>query len=203
MSFANTLTLQSQVTLNTGYQMPLLGFGTVGLGNAEEACSEAIKIGYRHLDSAIFYRNEYAVAQAAEKCESGWDSIFLTTKIPSSENGEKSLERSLSHTSGKPWDLVLLHEPLGGRRARHEAYKVLAEAQKNGKRNGIVVQAYCPLAKGQRMSDETVSKIATKANKTVAQVLLRWSLQKGFVPLPKSTKPNHMKNNANIFDFEL
>ena len=122
--------------------MPLLGFGTVGLGNAEEACSEAIKIGYRHLDSAIFYRNEYAVAQAAEKCESGWDSIFLTTKIPSSENGEKSLERSLSHTSGKPWDLVLLHEPLGGRRARHEAYKVLAEAQKNGKVKSIGVSNF-------------------------------------------------------------
>lgn len=59
------------------------------------------------------------------------------------------------------------------------------------KRN-IVFEAYSPLARGFRMKD-----------KTPAQVLIRWSLQKGFVPLPKSNKKPRIKANAEVFDFEI
>lgn len=67
----------------------------------------------------------------------------------------------------------------------------------------IIVEAYCPLVRGQRAEDKALKEIAAKHGKTWAQVLVRWSLQKGFVPLPKSVNPNRIKENAEVYDFEL
>jgi diketogulonate reductase-like aldo/keto reductase len=67
----------------------------------------------------------------------------------------------------------------------------------------IVIEAYCPLVRGQRAEDPILKEIAAKHGKTWAQVLLRWSLQKGFVPLPKSVTPSRIEENADIYDFEL
>lgn len=67
----------------------------------------------------------------------------------------------------------------------------------------IVVEAYSPLAHGKRMHESTVREIANKYNKTNAQIILRWCIQHGTVPLPKSGDPDHMKQNIDIFDFEL
>ena len=67
----------------------------------------------------------------------------------------------------------------------------------------IVVEAYAPLTGGKNMEDERVIAIAKKHNKTIAHVLLRWGLQRGVVIIPRSSKKNHIKENINIFDFEL
>lgn len=68
----------------------------------------------------------------------------------------------------------------------------------------IVIQAYSPLAKGKEaFKDKILQKVATKHDKSVAQVMLRWSLQKGFIPLPRSTNADRIKENINIFDFAL
>ncbi|ORY48413.1 NADP-dependent oxidoreductase domain-containing protein [Leucosporidium creatinivorum] len=69
--------------------------------------------------------------------------------------------------------------------------------------NGIVVQAYCPIVRGQRFDDPVLVKITEKLGKTGAQVLIRWSLQKGYVPLPKSDTPSRIASNAEVYDFEL
>ncbi|KAF9452719.1 Aldo/keto reductase [Macrolepiota fuliginosa MF-IS2] len=69
------------------------------------------------------------------------------------------------------------------------------------KENGIIVQAYCPIIRGA--TDTTIDEIAKKHNKEPAQVLIRWSLQKGYVPLPKSGTPSRIQSNTNVFDFEL
>lgn len=66
----------------------------------------------------------------------------------------------------------------------------------------IVVQAYCPIIRG-KMDSNVITKIATKHNRDPAQILLRWSLQKGFVPLPKSSNPGRIQSNAQLYDFEL
>ncbi|PTB69336.1 Aldo/keto reductase [Trichoderma citrinoviride] len=71
------------------------------------------------------------------------------------------------------------------------------------RKHGVVVEAYCPLAKGQRFEEPAVKALADKYGKSGAQVLLRWSLQKGFVPLPKSETPARIESNADVFDFEL
>ncbi|KAF7361761.1 hypothetical protein MVEN_00520300 [Mycena venus] len=70
------------------------------------------------------------------------------------------------------------------------------------KANSIVVQAYCPIIRGQ-MDNEVIMKIASKRNRDPAQILLRWSLQKGYVPLPKSATPSRIHSNTKLYDFEL
>ncbi|CEG27024.1 aldo/keto reductase [Bacillus sp. B-jedd] len=68
---------------------------------------------------------------------------------------------------------------------------------------GIQLEAWSPLAQGQLLDDETLKEIASKYNKSVAQVILRWDLQNEVVTIPKSIKEQRIIENANIFDFEL
>lgn len=69
--------------------------------------------------------------------------------------------------------------------------------------SGVVVEAYSPLTKGRRLDDPNLVEIATSEGKTPAQVLIRWSLQHGFVVLPKSTNPERIRQNADVYDFAL
>lgn len=69
--------------------------------------------------------------------------------------------------------------------------------------NGIILEAYSPLGTGDIFKIKELERIADTHNKTVAQVVLRWSLQKGFLPLPKSVTPSRIKENIELFDFEL
>lgn len=71
------------------------------------------------------------------------------------------------------------------------------------KEHGIVVQAYSPLAHGQGMDDPVLLSIADKHNKTAAQIMLRWCIEVGTIPLPKSITPERIKQNIDIFDFKL
>jgi diketogulonate reductase-like aldo/keto reductase len=71
------------------------------------------------------------------------------------------------------------------------------------KQHGIVVEAYSPLTRGQRLGDPTVGRIARRVGRTPAQVLLRWGLQHGHVVLPKSTKAARIAENGALFDFAL
>jgi diketogulonate reductase-like aldo/keto reductase len=69
--------------------------------------------------------------------------------------------------------------------------------------NNIVVEAYSPLAHAKDMDNQVVAYIAAKHQKSYAQIMLRWCLQKGLVVLPKSVTPSRIQENMNIFDFEL
>lgn len=68
---------------------------------------------------------------------------------------------------------------------------------------GIVVEAYSPLTHGKRLSDPTVKVIAEDLNRSPAQVMLRWGIQRGTVVLPKSVTPARIVENASLFDFTL
>lgn len=68
---------------------------------------------------------------------------------------------------------------------------------------GIILEAYCPLAKAQNMEDPKLVKIADSYRKTPAQILVKWSLQRGFIPLPKSSNEKRMKTNIDVDGFEL
>lgn len=70
-------------------------------------------------------------------------------------------------------------------------------------KNGIIVEAYCPLVRNQKANDPTLNKIAEAHKKTVGHVLIRYCLQKNWVPLPKSDTPSRIVENANVYDFEL
>jgi diketogulonate reductase-like aldo/keto reductase len=70
-------------------------------------------------------------------------------------------------------------------------------------KHGIVVEAYSPLTRGERLADPVVVHIAQRLARTPAQVLLRWGLQHGFVVLPKSTHADRIRENRALFDFEI
>lgn len=67
----------------------------------------------------------------------------------------------------------------------------------------ILLEAYSPLGTGSIFKNDVAKQLAEKYHKSVAQVALRWSLQKGFLPLPKSVTPENIMSNLDIFDFEL
>ncbi|GMF35144.1 unnamed protein product [[Candida] boidinii] len=71
------------------------------------------------------------------------------------------------------------------------------------KKNDIVLEAYSPFARGKRLDEPILKKIADKYGKTPAQILVRWSLDKGFVVLPKSAKEERAASNIDVFDFKL
>jgi diketogulonate reductase-like aldo/keto reductase len=70
-------------------------------------------------------------------------------------------------------------------------------------KHGIVLEAYSPLAHGQKLGDTTLADLAEKHKKSVAQIMIRWSLQHGNVVIPKSKNPDRIKQNIDVFDFEL
>ena len=67
----------------------------------------------------------------------------------------------------------------------------------------VIIEAYSPLVRGQRANDTVLRRLADKKGRTWAQLLIRWSLQKGFVPLPKSVTPERIEGNAGVFGWEL
>lgn len=69
--------------------------------------------------------------------------------------------------------------------------------------HGIVVQAFSPLARGDRWDEPVVAEMADKYGRSRAQVLIRYALQKGWVPLPKSERTERMEENAQVFDFVI
>ena len=71
------------------------------------------------------------------------------------------------------------------------------------RKNNIVIEAYCPLVRNQKANDPTLKAIAEKHGKTTAQVLVRYCLEKGWSPLPKSDTPSRIAQNADVFNFQL
>lgn len=71
------------------------------------------------------------------------------------------------------------------------------------KKHGIFVEAWSPLGTGWMLNNETLKSIAGKYEKSVAQLCIRWCLQNGVLPLPKSVTPSRIVENINIFDFEI
>ncbi|SZF01312.1 unnamed protein product [Blumeria hordei] len=69
--------------------------------------------------------------------------------------------------------------------------------------NGIIVEAYCPLVRNTKGDDPTLNKVAQAHKKSVAQVLIRYGLQKNWVTLPKSSTPERIIENFDVYDFEL
>lgn len=71
------------------------------------------------------------------------------------------------------------------------------------KRHGIVIQAYAPLARAMRMTHPTVVELSRKYKCTAAQLLIRWSMQHGYVPLPKSISKERIVANGQVNGFEI
>ncbi|MBC5649073.1 aldo/keto reductase [Christensenella tenuis] len=77
------------------------------------------------------------------------------------------------------------------------------EAADYSQKEGMLIEAYSPLGTGKMLGNETLKGIAEKYGKSVAQICIRWVLQNGVLPLPKSVTPSRIADNAQVFDFEL
>lgn len=82
-------------------------------------------------------------------------------------------------------------------------YFVNAEVRAYGDEHGIVTEAWSPIAQGAVLDDDTIGKIAERVGRTPAQVVLRWHIEHGHVVFPKSVTPERIRENYEIFDFEL
>lgn len=67
----------------------------------------------------------------------------------------------------------------------------------------ILIEAYTPLGRGKLLNNEVLKELSKKYNKTTAQLAIRWHLQKGYLPLPKSVTPERIRENFEVFDFEI
>lgn len=142
------LTLDSKYRMPSGYEIPVLGFGVyqTPADEASDVVQHSIKVGYRHVDSAVAYRNEAASADGIKKSGVPREDVFFTTKVPPKDinysNAKQHIENTLKITGFEYVDLYLLHAPYGGKENRIGAWKALAEGVQAGKIRSIGVSNY-------------------------------------------------------------
>ncbi|TIA28177.1 Aldo/keto reductase [Aureobasidium pullulans] len=140
--------INSTVRMNSGYDIPLLGYGVyqTPMDVAEEVTAHAVKSGYRHADSAAAYRNEQATAAGLLKAGLPRSELFFTSKVPPKainyDAAKAVVDESLKLTGLEYIDLYLLHAPYGGKENRLGAWKALVEAVEAGKVRSIGVSNY-------------------------------------------------------------
>lgn len=242
------------VTLRNGVVMPQIGYGVyqVDPGECERCVSDALRVGYRMVDTAQAYHNEEGVGAAVAKSGIPRDEIFIVTKIWISDYGyekaKASIDESLRRLRTDHVDLMLLHQPFCD---RYGAYRALEEAYKEGKvraigvsnfypdhlidlasnveippmvnqvethvfdqqvlaqrymeEYGCHIMSWGPFAEGRNsfFTNPGMEAIGKKYGKSVAQVALRWLIQRGVIVIPKSVHVERMRQNLDIFDFTL
>lgn len=243
------------VKLNNGIEMPLISFGVYQIPkeDTKRCVLDAIKSGYRGIDTAQSYFNESEVGDAIVECGVPREELFITTKVWIDHYGyeecKASVEESLRKLKTEYLDLCLLHQPFsdyyGAYRALEELYaegkikaigvsnfypdrltdicmfdrKVIPAvnqvevnpfnaqwcAQENMEKHGVKMEAWAPFGEGRNnlFTNETLVSIGKKYNKSSAQVMLRWLIQRGVIVACKSTHIERMQENINVFDFEL
>lgn len=242
------------VTLSNGVEMPQLGFGTLYLTDelGARSVAEAIRQGYRLIDTATIYGNEDAVGEGIRRSGVDRSELFVSTKVWVDDTGyektKKAFETSLEKLGLDYVDLYLIHRPRGDLKgawkameALHRAGKIRAigvsnfspeqlselleyaeikpvinqievnpffqqpELQAAMEAQGVQVEAWSPFAQGRNglFTHPVLTEIGEPYGKTPAQVTLRWLHQRGIVPIPRTSNPDHMAENRDIFDFNL
>ena len=244
----------NKITLCNGVEMPQEGYGVYQVDPAEcERCvSDALRVGYRLIDTAQAYNNEEGVGAALAKSGLKRDEVFLVSKIWISNYGydraRASIDESLRRLGTDHIDLMLLHQPFCD---RYGAYRALEAAYKEGKLRAIGVSnfypdhfidlasnveippmvnqvethvfnqqtaaqkymeefgcrimSWGPLAEGRNnfFTNPVMETIGKKYGKSVAQIALRWLIQRGVIIIPKSVHVERMQQNLDIYDFTL
>jgi len=242
------------VTLNNGVEMPILGFGVYQIppDDTERAVSEALEVGYRHIDTAAAYQNEEAVGRAVAHSGIPRDELFITTKLwmqqPGEHNARRAFEQSQERLGLDHVDLYLIHQPFGD---VYSFWRAMEQLQADGlcraigvsnfypdrlvdlaennpvppavnqiethpyfqrhadhevmRARGVQLESWGPFAEGRNdlFSDPTLTAIGASYGKSVAQVVLRWLIQRDVVVIPKSVRRERMAENIDVFDFTL
>lgn len=242
------------VKLYNGVEIPWIGLGVFRLeenGQVEKAVLNALRNGYRMIDTANVYHNEKGVGKAIKMSGIPRKQIILSSKVGNKQQGYESTKitfyDSLEALQTDYLDIYLIHWPQG--MLTLETWRAMEELYQEGLIRAIGVSnfdihhlqfllsnsniipavnqiefhprhwseklyAYCmekkirvmawsPLMLGKATRISEIRNMALKYNKTPAQIILRWNLQKKVVTIPKSGKPQHIAENMKIFDFEL
>lgn len=245
-----------EVTLSDGLKLPCIGFGTYKLNGSAgvETIKQAIKIGYRLLDSAFNYENEGAVGAAVHQCGIPREKLIVASKLPGRHHRFReaiaTVEESLYRAGLDYYDIYLLHWPNPKENLYVEAWQAMIEAKKRGlirsigvcnflphhleriiretgvtpsinqvelypyfnqaeqrkwnREHGILTESWSPLGRANSiLNDEIIAEIAKNHKKTITQIVLKWHIQLGAVPIPKAASEAHQRENLNIFDFSL
>ena len=253
--------LQSRIPLSNGTSIPCLGFGTwkTPADDAARSVAEALRVGYRHIDTATAYGNEGGVGRAIAESGIPREEIFLTSKIWNPHQGYQStldaFSRTLDQLQTDYLDLYLIHWPhdpkyfdnweemnretwrafeklycdgsikaigVSNFRPRHlknimdhaEIMPMVDQVEIHPgmpqdeilsfcREHNMAVEGWSPLSTGRIFSVPEIKEIADKYGKSIAQICLRWSVQRGVIPLPKSVTPSRILENSQIFDFEI
>ena len=242
------------ITLNDGVKIPVIGFGVFMVpndGSTYKAVTEALKAGYRHIDTAAAYFNEEEVGKAIADSGIPREEIFLTTKLwlqdYGYEQGKVGIERCLRHL-GTYIDLMLIHQPYGdvpGAWRAMEEYRAAGKIRSLGVSNmsvaiwnrfvpqfatkpsvnqiefnpftqqkeiraimakdDVKVEAWYPMGHGNAdlLNHPTIQKLAARYGKNAGQICIRFEVQEGIITLPKSTNPDRIRTNLDVFDFEF
>ena len=243
------------ITLSDNNKIPQLGYGVYMIETDEETekcVSYALKVGYRHIDTAHVYRNERGVGAAIKKSGIPREEIFITSKLFTTDFGEGktsiAIDQMLKRLDTNYIDLLLIHVPYGDYLS---AWKEMEKGVKDGKiksigisnfetenideiyskatikpvidqielhpycqhvelrkkldKLNIKIEGFCPLthATTDLLKEDFILKCAEKYKKSPAQIVLRWHIQSGFIVIPKSVREEKIKENFEIFDFEL
>jgi diketogulonate reductase-like aldo/keto reductase len=97
----------------------------------------------------------------------------------------------------------LCPEPLAALQAEYHPYLDQTKLLGAVRRHGLVFVAYCPLGRGRLFNDPVLTEIARKRGRSIAQIALRWLIQQGVAPIPRSSNPTRIAENFNVFDFAL
>ena len=251
----------STYKLSNGVEIPVIGYGTWQVEDdiAVASVEEAIKAGYRHIDTAQAYGNEESVGKAIRLSGVPRKDLFITTKLWNANHSYdltmSSFEESMNKLGLDYLDLFLIHwpNPVAFRdhwqEANAESWKAMEELVEEGRIRAIgisnffprhieallktakiaphvnqmrlcpgdaqedvvaycrehrmVLEAYSPLGTGRIFDVPEMQALAAKYGRSIAQICIRWSLQMGFLPLPKSVTPSRIQENLQVFDFEL
>ena len=136
------------VVLSNGVEMPILGFGVFQIPDAEEcerSVSEALRTGYRLIDTAAVYENEGAVGEAINRSGVAREEIFVTTKLwiqdAGYESAKKAFERSLKRLQLDHLDLYLIHQPYGD---VYGSWRAMEDLYQEGRIRAIGVSNFQP-----------------------------------------------------------
>lgn len=242
-----TPTRNPTVTIAPGVEMPLVGFGT-WQATGEDAL-RALEAGYRHIDTATFYRNEAQIGRALRDSGLARNDVFVTTKLPAENAGREreTIAASLEALGIDCVDLWLIHWPPSGE-ASAEVWQRFVEIAEEGlarsigvsnydagqideiaeatgvmpavnqipwspalydaavvaahRARGVTLEGYSPF-KTSDAKDPVLREIAERHGVTTRQVVLRWHVEHEFVVIPKSSNPERIVANFDVFGFSL